>query len=254
MSVTRLLAILALCLALLQPATADRDTVSQFSTIDALLAGVYDGITDFQSVLDEGDFGLGTVDQLDGELIILEGTAYQVRADGTVHRLSLQTLTPWAMVTPFETDGEQQMSGLTLPQLKAELDELFKGQYIYAFRLDGKFKNLKLRSVPKQEKPFRPLGEVVKEQSIFEFKELEGTVVAFRGPAFLKGVSVPGYHLHFLSADRQKGGHVLDISVTSATLQWDQCDAFLLKLPSLSEFHRVNLEKDRTQELNVVER
>jgi acetolactate decarboxylase len=252
-SLCKLLGKIVLFLWLLQPVLADRDTVSQFSTIDALLAGVYQGVASFESVLKEGDFGLGTVEDLDGELIILEGVAYQVRDDGSVHRLGAQTQTPFAMVTPFVSEGERRLSSLTKNELERELDRIFEGQYIYAFRLDGTF-NLKLRSVPKQVRPFRPLSEVVKEQSVFEFQKVEGTVVAFRCPSFLKGVSVPGYHLHFLSTDRQSGGHVLDIDLVSAKLEWDRCDAFLLKIPSLEQFHTVNLEPDRSDELDRVER
>ena len=243
-----------LCLCLLQSTSAEPDTVTQFSTIDALLAGVYEGVASFESVLNEGDFGLGTVEDLDGELVILEGVAYQVRADGTVHQPGRQATTPFATVTSFEADGRCRLDDLTQTELTVELDRLFEGQYIYAFRLDGHFKDLKLRSVPKQVRPFRPLSEVIKEQSVFEFQEMEGTVVAFRSPSFLKGVGINGYHMHFLSRDRQRGGHVLDLRVEDAELQWDRCDAFLLKLPTVEEFHAVDLEKDRTDELDRVER
>ena len=231
------------------------ETVFQASTIDALLGGVYDGVINFEEALKHGDFGLGTVDRLDGELVILDGTCYQIQSDGTVQCLSPEMTTPWVMITAFEAQGSRSLTDLTLPGLKEILDqEVLEHRFLYALRLDGKFKNLKLRSVPAQTKPYRPLAEVVKEQAVFEYAELEGTVVAFRIPQFLSGVSVPGYHFHLLSKDRKRGGHVLDLSVESAELQWDRCEEFVLRIPELQEFHQVDLEKDRSQELETVEK
>ena len=234
---------------------AEPDTVFQASTIDALLAGSYNGVASFEEVLKHGDFGLGTVDRLDGELVILEGTCYQVQSDGSVQCLSPEMTTPWVMLTSFQPEGRRQLTNLTLAQLKSMLDnDILEHRYIYALRLDGKFKNLMLRSVPAQAEPYRPLSEVVKEQSVFEFEELEGTVVAFRTPEFLKGVSVPGYHLHFLSRDRKRGGHVLDMALSSAELRWDRAEQFLLRIPDNREFHEVDLDKDRSLELDQVEK
>lgn len=242
---------------LIDPTAAQpqRETVFQASTIDALLGGVYDGVLSFEEALKYGDLGLGTVDRLDGELVILDGTCYQIQSDGTVQCLSPEMTTPWVMVTSFEARGSRSLTDLTLLELKATLDEeVLEHRYLYALRLDGKFKNLKLRSVPAQTKPYRPLAEVVKEQSVFEYTELEGTVVAFRTPQFLSGVSVPGYHFHFLSKDRKRGGHVLDLSVDTAELQWDRCEEFVLRIPELQEFHQVDLERDRSKELDMVEK
>jgi len=245
---------LALCL--MTPAFADRDTVSQFSTIDALLAGVYDGVATFGEALLRGDFGLGTVNELYGELIILDGVCYQVRADGTVHVLPEEETTPFVMLTFFESDGAREVAGLKLAELKTMLDSkiLTKSNSPYAFRVKGTFQKLKLRSVAKQRKPYPPLAEVVKTQSIFTFEELEGTIVAFKTPAYLGGVSVPGYHLHFLSKDRTRGGHVLDLQIKSAEIEWDEGDSFFLQIPDDPDFQKVNLEKERSNELDTVER
>ena len=64
--------------------------------------------------------------------------------------------------------------------------------------------------MPRQSPPYRPLTEVVAEQHVFELADVEGTMVGFRFPDYAEGIEVAGYHLHFISADRTRGGHVLD--------------------------------------------
>jgi acetolactate decarboxylase len=79
----------------------------------------------------------------------------------------------------------------------------------YAIRIEGVFSYLKARSVPKQES-YRPLVDVTKEQPVFTFTDIEGTLAGFFTPWFMASISVPGLHLHFLSADLQHGGHLLE--------------------------------------------
>ena len=60
-------------------------TLFQTSTIDALLDGNYDGDISFAELEANGDFGLGTFDALDGEMVALYGVFYQIRADGRAY-------------------------------------------------------------------------------------------------------------------------------------------------------------------------
>jgi alpha-acetolactate decarboxylase len=60
--------------------------VYQFSTISALLEGVYDGDVTVAEILRHGDFGLGTFNHLDGEMVIFDGVCYRLRFDGTATR------------------------------------------------------------------------------------------------------------------------------------------------------------------------
>ena len=75
---------LALCLAAVPLHAAPPRLLFQTSTLQALMAGVYDGNLTFQELARHGDFGLGTLDALDGEMIALDGVFYQARADGRV--------------------------------------------------------------------------------------------------------------------------------------------------------------------------
>ncbi len=83
-----------------------------------------------------------------------------------------------------------------------------------AIRIDGHFKSVKVRSVPRQEKPYQGLEDAVKHQTEFQLKNVSGTLVGFRFPHYMDGVNVPGYHFHFITADKKAGGHALDCCAT----------------------------------------
>jgi acetolactate decarboxylase len=56
-------------------------TLFQVSTSGALVQGVYGRAVSSTLLLNYGDFGLGTFHNLDAEMVILDGTIYQVRSD-----------------------------------------------------------------------------------------------------------------------------------------------------------------------------
>lgn len=237
-------------------AWAGRDTLTQISTIDALMTGIYDGDTTLESLKDKGDFGLGTFNALNGEMVLLDGQFYRITAAGTVERPVPDTKTPFAAVTFFEPDRTIPLeAGLTFHQLTSRTDRLLPTLNVfYAIRVTGTFQTMTTRSVPSQQKPYRPLSEVVKTQPVFNMRNVEGTIVGFRCPSYVKGVNVPGYHLHFLTADRNAGGHVLDFKIEKATMEIDDTNEFLLTLPSDTAFHNADLTPDREKELKAVEK
>lgn len=235
---------------------AERDTLVQVATIDALLGGLYDGVATVGSLKGEGDLGVGTFDALDGEMVIVEGKIFRVGADGRAVEVPDRETTPFAAMTFFHPDREMAMPvGTDYEAFRTQTDALEPSPNLfYAFRLEGRFKSVRTRSVPRQEKPYRPLVEVVKSQSVFDFQDVEGVVVGFYCPPFVKGINVPGYHLHFLTADRTAGGHVLGFTVDEATLQIDTLDRFVLQLPEGEAFATADLRKDRKEELERVEK
>lgn len=238
--------------------TVDRDALFQTSTIDALLAGVYDGETTFGEVRRNGDFGIGTFNALDGEMILLDGKVFQVSFDGAVNLIDDATTTPFANSTFFDTD-----QSIILDEVIgsfAELEEFLDGQIssdnlFYAIKISGEFPSIQTRSVPRQNKPYPPLAEVTAKQNKFEFENTSGTIVGFRAPAFVAGVNVPGYHLHFLNSERSGGGHVLGVSLASGTvIEIDSTPRFSLALPTSGDFLKTNLEEDKSAELEQVEK
>jgi acetolactate decarboxylase len=183
----------------------------QASTIGALLEGAYDGDLSFAELAEHGDLGLGTLNGLDGEMIALNGRFYRADVEGNVAEIDAAARTPFAVVTRFEPSVEASISGpLEHEALLARLDELIPSDAAScAIRLDGRFERVKARSVPRQHPPYRPLTEVVAEQHVFELVDVTGTMLGFRFPTYVEGIEVSGYHLHFISDDRDRGGHVL---------------------------------------------
>ncbi len=71
----------------------------QTSLMSALLSGVYEGSTTIADLLKHGDFGLGTFNELDGELIAFSSQVYQLRADGSARKAQPEQKTPFAVMT-----------------------------------------------------------------------------------------------------------------------------------------------------------
>lgn len=232
-------------------------TIVQISTIGALLAGAYDGSMTCRELRRHGDFGLGTFDRLDGEMVVLDGTVYQVRADGGVRAAGPGEKTPYAMVTRFSPSLSVPLArGAGLPELEASIDRAFPDMNLFcAVRVRGRFSEMRTRSVPPQEKPYPPLAEAAKAQAVFRRRGVSGTLVGFRAPAYAERIAPPGHHLHFLSDDRTFGGHVLAFSLESGSAELEPCRRFLLLLPPEgSSFGTMDLGGDRGGELEKVER
>ncbi len=236
---------------------AGRETLVQVSTIDALMMGSYDGVMSLGTLGKYGDFGIGTFASLDGEMIETDGVFFQVRADGKAYQMSGSVQTPFACVTFFDTDREERLpQGLDYSQLQQYLDQKLPTVNIfYAIKIDGTFSYVKTRSVPPQVKPYPPLAEVTKNQSVFEFHNVEGTIIGFRCPPYVTGVNVPGYHLHFITKNKDAGGHVLELTVRDATAFVDDTSAFMMLLPSQgSDFYMLNLAQSQQEEVGKVEK
>ena len=193
---------------------AERDphVLFQASTIGALLDGAFDGDLSFAELAEHGDLGLGTLNRLDGEMIALDGEFFRADVDGAIEPIPALAKTPFAVVTRFEPEVDERIEGpLAQADLLARIDRLIPADApSCAIRLDGRFELVRARSVPAQSPPYRPLAEVVADQHVFELEDVAGTMLGFRFPAYAEGIEVAGYHLHFISDDRARGGHVLD--------------------------------------------
>jgi acetolactate decarboxylase len=234
----------------------NRDILYQTSTINALLEGVYDGNLDYKSLKQHGNFGIGTFEELDGEMIGFDGKFYQIKADGTAYPASDSKKTPFAVVTFFESDKSVPLDKVDdYKQLGQLLDSNFPTKNIfYAIRIDGNFKYIKTRSVPKQNKPYIRLVDVVKNQPTFEFRNVDGTIVGYWCPSYAEGVNVPGYHFHFLTKDKKSGGHLLECQMENVKAEIDYTSNFYMELPNNTDFYKVDLEKNKKSELGKVEK
>ena len=228
----------------------------QSSTIVALLEGAYDGDVTFAELAEHGDTGLGTLNALDGEMIALDGRFYRADIDGMVEEIDSTERTPFAAVTWFEESLERELSGpLEHRELLAELDTVAADpESSCALRIEGEFESVRARSVPRQLPPYRPLAEVVADQHVFELGAITGTLVGFRFPDYAQGLEVGGYHLHFLSADKNRGGHVLGCSVRSAIARIDLSGELHVELPPGVELDSPDLDESTERAVELVER
>jgi acetolactate decarboxylase len=237
-------------------AYAQTDKIYQISTIDALLAGYYDGDKKVIDVQEHGDFGLGTFNGIDGEMVVYQGIVYQVKSTGRVLHAKKSLGVPFASVHFFQADKTRLLKNIhSYKQLKVSLDTFSKCQnYPCAFLIEGNFKYIKTRSAPKASKPYPPLAKhIIKTQKIFERKNINGVLIGYKLPAYFAKFNVPGYHFHFLSKDRQFGGHVLGLELKDAKLSLDvlyDIDIALLKTP---EFETGKVEVNDA-DINKVEK
>ena len=218
--------------------------------------GVYDGDYSFRQLARHGDFGLGTFDALDGEMVAVDGKFYQVKTDGKVYPVNPAQNTPFGEVTFFKADQTLALSEpLDYQQLeKFILKQLPSQNLPYAIKITGNFAYIKTRSVPRQTKPYPPLMEAAKHQTVFEFREVDGVIVGFYHPKYLAGVNVAGFHCHFLTGDRRAGGHLLDCRLKRAKLELSRLADFHLRLPGTAAFYQTDLSGDKKQEIEKVEK
>jgi acetolactate decarboxylase len=189
-------------------------------------------------------------------MIALDGDFYQIKSDGKAYPVDAAMKTPFAVVTFFEPDQTFSIDDqLDYKDLEGYLDSILPTENIfYAIKLEGTYSYIKARSVPKQKKPYPPLVEAAKHQKIFEFHDVKGVIVGFRLPQYMKGINVPGYHLHFITEDRQAGGHLLACIINNVHVEIDYTNDFYMVLPEKDAFYDVNLTKEKHKELNKIEK
>ncbi|WP_432734673.1 acetolactate decarboxylase [Maridesulfovibrio sp. FT414] len=231
-------------------------TIYQYSTIDSLLLGNYDGELSISQLLEHGDTGLGTFNSLDGEMIIIDGAVYRIDAKGKAEAVPAATHTPFAATAFFKTDSILKVDKTaSLEELNRKVSQILGSENIfYIIRIDGQFESMRTRSVPAQKKPYPPLVEVVKHQGLFKFNKIKGTLIGIKSPGYIKGIGVAGFHWHFITEDRKAGGHVLDCSFENLPAKISSYSSLFLQLPETADFLNSDLSKDKEKELKKVEK
>lgn len=219
------------------------DAIFQASLFEALVEGVYEGDITYGELKKHGDFGLGTFNSLDGEMVGIDGVFYQIDAEGKVSIAEDSMKSPFAIVTFFDSNErlvpDQQLNCEELKQyIKRSLPE---ENIFYAIKVSGEFEYLKTRSVHAQEKPYPPISQAVKEQSEFDLKNIKGTIAGYWFPSYIQGVSQSGFHFHFISDDKQSGGHVLECKTKNIVIDIDHIRDFQLDLSDTEDFNKADL-------------
>jgi acetolactate decarboxylase len=230
-------------------------TLFQVSTSAALVEGLYQGAVRVSRLLRHGDFGLGTFIDLDGEMVVLEGVCYRAVSDGAVTTVEGDRLIPYAVVTRFSVEFAKRSQQVNrFSDLVAVCDRLRSSENVfYAFRVEGKFSFVKTR-VMKAVPQGTGLKAASSGQEEFTFEDQEGTLVGLWSPGFAGSFSVPGYHFHFLSADRKRGGHVLECRAVDVTIGGCAMHEMHVSLPETAEFLKADLSRNPSEDLMSAER
>jgi acetolactate decarboxylase len=219
------------------------------------MEGIYDGNMTFNELKNHGNIGLGTFNNLDGEMVALDGKFYQFKSDGKIYPVDDLLKTPFAVVTSFSEDYSLTADKADYKKLEKIIDKNIPSKNLfYAILITGKFSYVKTRSVPKQSKPYPRLLELTKHQPEFEYKNIKGTLIGFRIPGYANGINVSGFHFHFLSDDRNSGGHLLDCVLDEGKISIDQKLNISIRLPSTAEFFNTNLNTEKYQEIIKTEK
>jgi acetolactate decarboxylase len=232
----------------------EHHTLYQVSTAGALVEGVYQGAVSVGMVREHGDFGLGTFEDLDGEMVVLDGHVFRVSSSGEVHEVPDDATTPFAVVTRVG-DPEPAVLDVVddLVALTAAVDTMRDSANVFfAVRVDGHFDAVHVRAACRTA-PGVPLAVATEHQAEFELRDVEGTLVGFWSPPYASGVEVAGYHLHFLTDDRSAGGHVLDCRGRALRARVQEESDVHLALPDTVAFRAADLTRDPTADLDRAE-
>jgi acetolactate decarboxylase len=223
------------------PAAASE--IYQTSTMTALLDGIYEGDVTIAELLTHGDFGLGTFNHLDGEMVILDGVCHHLRADGSASVAAPDDRTPFAAITWFRPEITIPVSSLaSRHDVVSIIDKTIKTTNLtQVIRIDGTFSQVRTRTVIAQSPPYPPLTKATANEPITDFGHIAGTLAGFRTPDYEQGISVAGYHLHFINEPRTQGGHCLDYEIERGEIRISTSSELHLSLPRNQAFLKADM-------------
>ena len=232
----------------------DHHTLWQLSTSTAVVEGVFGGALQVKDLIDHGDFGLGTFEQLDGEGILLDGVCWQVRADGSVIKAPPEEAIPFWVATHFEAERHLTVSAIqSLQELGEQIDPVCPGaNFFVAIRVKGVFEHVEMRTVSRVPEGMGLL-EASNNQTTFKAEKVSGSLVGFWSPTHTTSLNIPGYHFHFLADDHSSGGHVLDVKADALEVELDFQSNLRLALPETKQFLEADLSRDISEDLHQAE-
>jgi acetolactate decarboxylase len=229
---------------------------TQISLFSVLLGGHYGGIVSVGEAKMFGNLAIATMDRLDGEVQMIDGVVYQACADGSVRLPSDEDTIPFGTIAEFRPERELDLSGIpSYEDFEARMKEICpRDDTPLAVRFTGAFRRMKVRSVRRQEHDGVGLAEAAKAEAVFEWDDISGDLVGFRLPGYVSGINAPGWHLHFMDADRKHGGHVLNFSIVEGKLSFCRANDFQIRLPdSPDTFAGLDLNRDWSADLKAAE-
>jgi len=224
------------------------------SPINAILEGLYETNTTLADLKEHGDFGIGTFNDLDGEMVLVDGVTYRIDLDGNASIVEKEK-TPFAAACFFTPVSVEHIDQPIDYQGFLDLLEIClpSKNMLYAIRVEGHFDRVKTRSVPRTQNHV-PLVEVTAHQKVTDVEDVNGVLVGFYTPSFIPSVNVPGYHFHFITESRDRGGHLLSCEIDQATLSIQFYTQLDLHIPMTQDYLLAEFERDARADLEKAER
>ena len=230
---------------------------TQISLLNVLLVGRYGGIINVAEIKKIGNMAIGTMDRLDGEMLMIDGVVYQACADGHVCLPTEKETIPFGMVADFHTEQElclneilnyeqfEDRMKVVCPQTNSPL----------AIRFTGRFTHMKVRTVRRQEQDGIGLAEVAKDEALFDLYDTSGDLVGFYLPGYVQGINASGWHLHFMDSDRKSGGHVVNFSIHEGLLHLCHATDYHICLPASTAnvLSELDPNRDWSREVTLAE-
>lgn len=210
------------------------EDIVQIQTMEAVMDGSYDGDVTVAELAGLGDFGIGTLQGLDGELAVIDGVFWNIDANGDVHVADPGSRVPFAVLVDFQEADRFEVPGVhdRASFEQAIWDRVPTKEACYAVQIKGTFGPITFRTVAKQSPPYRPLNDVLAtDQSLFEIPSVDGMMIGFSFPSGIDEVNLPGFHLHLLADDRSTGGHVYDYTTKDVEVTIGASRTVHLELP-----------------------
>jgi alpha-acetolactate decarboxylase len=238
------------------PQSNNTNKLYQFGFADYLLSGNYNGIVPVGDIKEKGTFGIGAPHRIDGEITFEDGKAFLTNSKGETIEVRDTTKIAFGVVAPFKKDFEIELSQQEKEKIFNTLDDVVNDNNgIYAIRITGTFTKIKTRSFPAvMDDPAPNTASILDRQKFFEFENIKGSLIGFRLPSYLEGMNIAGYHFHFLSEDKTKGGHVVDFAAGNVVVEVDILDGFKVDLPQTKDFRDFEFDDDMVAEIKKVEK
>ena len=231
-------------------------TFTQISLFTVLLSGRYGGVISVADVKKLGNMAIATMDRLDGEMQMIDGVVYQACADGHVYLPKDDATIPFGTIADFHAEQSLKIQNVTSYEaFEKQMAVCCPTEHTpLAIHFTGMFRRMKVRAVARQEHDGVGLAEAAKDEAVFDLQDISGDLVGFRLPSYVKGVNAPGWHLHFIDAERRHGGHVVNFSLTEGDLRYCYANNFQIRLPDdPAVLSGLDLAKDWSHDLKKAE-
>lgn len=233
--------------------------IYQVATLQSLILGYFKKVIDVEELLKHGDIGLGTFENVNGEMIVVDGHCYQARNDGSAVEVDKSIGVPFAAVEKLNGDRKFiiEKAG-SIDELKTilnnKIEEEFGLNSMHIARLDGHYDTVSARSESEFASQHIELKKVLSNtQKDFYFDNIDGTIVALYYPDYMDGINAPGWHFHFISNDRTVGGHVFDLKLSNVEVTLDKISNIEIKLPTEPSFDTYSLKQASNNDVKAVE-